>query len=506
METRALNLLTQAAEGLGTMSSGSSQYEHMQQNQISNHHRNVNHNHILGTSGSASHHQQGYISDGVNNSIRIGNMSAIHHDNVVQNHAHRVQPQSQSHISQHQLQNGVPPQNGMTNHTQRTTRSGVTNELEKAREHLRREKESFDEARRMESVQSHAQQFSHVQQPGGYAGISAEYQHSGYWNVPITAAGGGDGYFYGTAGERHGVDAQQQQRHQGRGFGEERAGGGNGYGDLGILSAETFDDGQASRMRSTLEKNGQTQGQRQSTWGYITDDTPAMCGLTPMERLEGSMSADSSPNVQSPGHSLAQPVSTEEQLLSAGKRKKRKAKAMTSPGLDEEDEASKKARGRPRVDPKDETPAEVCSSLLPHLLTLLIGPTASTNTDPSSTASISKSKGDDHHIAGRDSQTIERVQSRSQQPLFKTLQSCIESWFACTTTRACATHRTSFTEDKINRWVSARRHGHGYTCRGQKPQSVRCWRCRPHSSSFRIQYQLRVNTCSHSRRRHHLAQ
>lgn len=115
------------------------------------------------------------------------------------------------------------------------------------------------------------------------------------------------------------------------------------YGDdLGILSAESYDDG-TGMLRAQLESEARMR---------MREQEPMMpFGITDAPRVM-----------------MDEEVLMEVLEVESGGRKKRKMKHK-APVVDadeieeEDDDARKKARGRPRVDTKDETPAEVSSFL-----------------------------------------------------------------------------------------------------------------------------------------------
>lgn len=122
------------------------------------------------------------------------------------------------------------------------------------------------------------------------------------------------------------------------GYGSASASGsGNG---MGILDAESYDDGRGA-VRDRMGREERTRGQREVVMSFgITDG----------------------PRLGTEKQKLAVDVGVE----TGGAKKKRKTKHKPVVDVqddeleeEEEEEAGKKARGRPRVDTKDETPAEV---------------------------------------------------------------------------------------------------------------------------------------------------
>ena len=346
MEGNGLQLLTQAVEQQAMPHAlhggGFPQYEH--QKQISNHQNHHKGNHIPGTL-----HHQILIPD--SNNERLANTPEVI---VAQGGylAHQVSPQFPP--SHQTVNNAEVTPVGMTDPK---GGGGSGDELQKTREHLRRERDSCDDSRRIEFAQQFQQQQQHPQL--GYGG-AVGYQHAGYWNAPIYS--GHQIYQYATTGQHHGVGTQQHSY-----AGAIR----QGQGDLGILNAETFDaGGEAVRAQREIQRRSRmNEGKetRESTWGYVTEDTSTMCAPVSSEHrvvdaTSQNIYAQEQQRTPTSHNDTTPSCSIQEVLPEPNKRRKRKAKAMTSPNPEEEeDEASKKARGRPRVDPKDETPAEVCT-------------------------------------------------------------------------------------------------------------------------------------------------
>lgn len=100
----------------------------------------------------------------------------------------------------------------------------------------------------------------------------------------------------------------------------------NAHGDLGILSAESYDDGRLAMSTRDARKSKVVEG--------------GIGGVMPFGVQDGEARTDSD----------------EFEKGTKGSRRRKRAEVVN---VDEEEEARKKARGRPRVDTKDETAADV---------------------------------------------------------------------------------------------------------------------------------------------------
>jgi hypothetical protein len=134
--------------------------------------------------------------------------------------------------------------------------------------------------------------------------------------------------------------------------------------NLGILNAESYDDGRGTlRERDVEEMRSRMRSEKTMPFG--------------MERPEQRIGFE---NVG---------VGSEEDASGKGRRKKRKDESA-----DEEEEARKKARGRPRVDTKDETAADVSFNILFYFLGLLFR--EEENSKGSGVSTPGKEKLEDH--------------------------------------------------------------------------------------------------------------
>jgi len=109
---------------------------------------------------------------------------------------------------------------------------------------------------------------------------------------------------------------------------------------LGILNAESYDDGR-STLRERDAENMRVRMRNEKTMPFGVERRGQQIGLEDVG------------------------VGSEEDRSGKGRRKKRK-----DDSADEEEEARKKARGRPRVDTKDETAADVSFDILFYFLGL----------------------------------------------------------------------------------------------------------------------------------------
>jgi hypothetical protein len=117
----------------------------------------------------------------------------------------------------------------------------------------------------------------------------------------------------------------------------------SGKESLEILSAESYDDG-----------TGMSRAQQESEVRRRVLNAGLPFGLNDEERRETESGEQVSVGE---GNEVADDGN---QVNETGKKRKRKQKAPEALSADEEADAGKRARGRPRVDTKDETPTEVC--------------------------------------------------------------------------------------------------------------------------------------------------
>jgi hypothetical protein len=129
-------------------------------------------------------------------------------------------------------------------------------------------------------------------------------------------------------------------------------------GFMGILSAERYNDGRAISNPKQRNLGGLKQASQSKS---PTMDTGGVFGLS------GGFEARQMPSNSNPSNSNSQSqkqTQHEQQRPSdadmGGRRRKKPKISDEEEEEEEEDEAAKKSRGRPRLDTKDETAADVC--------------------------------------------------------------------------------------------------------------------------------------------------
>ena len=196
-----------------------------------------------------------------------------------------------------------------------------------------------------------------------------QQQQHGEYNIDALSARSMDGLNSGFNGD--GVYFNAHHHHQmdsRRGYAGNRNGNGNsnanGNEHLRILNAESYDDGSGAVRERVEYEARMMRGQQVKVLPFGIADEVRGGMETGVEREKEVLVVEvgGGKKKRKVKHKPATAVATAEVV-------EERIEGAEDGEEDEEDEARKKARGRPRVDTKDETPAEVCIfSLVPFVV------------------------------------------------------------------------------------------------------------------------------------------